>query len=187
MIFFRKISEVFSRLNSIPMLDSTFEFPYSSDQIKKREEIWSNLQKGILLEDEKSLIPWKIPFNQINKYSKNRIDSGDRTEWYLGKHIIFDGYESHLETMKWSNVFWTNSMSHVSEKIGTDSEGNKNFLFLKHYLTKLLGKPSKIELEKFGSYDLGLIEWTNGKIKISLDGIEIFNCRYHLTIEQIEN
>lgn len=183
----RKIREIKSRLNSAPDLDTTFIFPYSTDKLKKRNEIWSNLQKGLLLEDKKILIPWETPFNQLNKYREKRRDSGDRTEWYLGKHLILDGYESHLETMMWMYLPWINPMTEISEKIGTDSKGNRNFLDLRERITELLGEPTKIELEKFGSLDLGLVEWTNDRVKISIVGIEIFNCRYSLNIGLTKN
>ncbi len=87
-----------------------------------------------------------------------------------------------MEVMKWAYLPWTNPVKEISEKLGTDFQGNKNFLDLKEKITDLLGEPTKIRLEKFGSFDLGVIEWTNGGVKISLDGVEIFNCRYHLRI-----
>jgi len=183
----RKIRELKSRLSSSPELERAFVFPYSTDKLEKRNEIWSNLQKGLLLEDEKVLIPWETSFNQLYKYKEKRSDSGDRTVWYLGKHKILDGYESLLETMMWIYLPWTNPMTKISENIGTDFEGNKNFLGLRERITDLLGEPTKVDLEKFGSFDLGVIKWINGSVQISLVGIEHFNCRYSMTIGLIED
>ena len=176
-----------SKLSTKPKLDKTFIFPYPPDKLKKRDEIWSNLQKGLLLEDKETLIHWETPFNQLDKYKEKRRDSGDRTEWYFGRHKILDGYESHLEAMMWMYLPWTNPLTEISEKIGTDFKGNKNFLDLRDRITDLLGKPTKVDLEKFGSFDLGVIEWTNGRVKISLVGIEHFNCRYSLHIGLTED
>lgn len=183
----RKVKEITSKLSVSSRLDTTFIFPYSENKIKKRDEIWSNLQKGILLEDKKILIPWKTQFNQLNKYAEKRKDRADRTEWYLGKHKILDGYESHLETKMWCYLPWKNPMTEISENIGADSNGNNKFIELKEKITDLLGEPTKIELEKFGSFDLGVIQWNKGKIQISLIGIEHFNCRYSLKIGLIED
>lgn len=183
----RIIRELISRIGGAPKLDSSYIYPYSQvDQIK-RDEIWDNLQKGLLLEDKGILIPWETPFNQLYKYKEKRRDSGDRTEWYFGKRKILNGYESHLEAMMWMYLPWTNPLTEISEKIGTDYEGNKNFLDLKDRITNLLGKPTKVDLEKFGSFDIGVIEWVNKKVKISLVGIEMFNCRYSLNIGLIQD
>lgn len=149
--------------------------------------MWNNLQKGLLLEDSQILIPWETPFDCLDNYMEKRRDRGDRTEWYFGKHKILDGYESHLETMKWIYLPWTNPMTSISENIGSDFEGNKNFIGLKEKITDLLGEPSKVDLEKFGSFDLGVVTWINGRVRISLVGIEHFNCRYSLTIGLTED
>ncbi len=58
---------------------------------------------------------------------------------------------------------------------------------MKDHITDLLGEPTKTDLEKFGNFDLGVIEWINNKVKISLVGIEIFNCRYSLNIGLVED
>ncbi len=183
----RKIREVKAKLSPQPNLDKTFIFPYSTDKLKKRNEIWSNLQKGLLLEDIGTLIHWETPFNQLDNYKEKRRDSDDRTEWYFGKHEILDGYGSHLEAMMWMYLPWSNPMTEISEKIGIDSKGNRNFLDLKDRITELLGEPTKVDLEKFGSLDLGVVEWINGRVKISLIGVEIFNCRYSLNIGLIKD
>mgnify|MGYP003584582087 FL=1 len=79
------------------------------------------------------------------------------------------------------------TFSRTDEFLGFDNEGNKKFLELKEKFTNLLGEPNYIQLEKFGNYDLGGIEWTNRKISIYLSGIEQFACKYRLYIGLKEN
>ncbi len=178
----RQLKEIASRLEKSEKLDNSFVFPYSSDKTIKRQQVWENLQKGILFEDKGILIPWLTPFNQVDNFKEKRHDSGDRTEWYLGKRTILSGYEGHFEVMKWVYLPWSNPITEISENIGHDFEGMKKFHYLNEYITNLLGEPTKIELEKFGSFDLGEIQWQNGLIKLSLVGIEHFNCRYSFSI-----
>ena len=187
MRIFRHINELISRLDKIDILDSNFIYPYSSNKSEKRIQIWDNMQKGILLEDKQILIPWQTPFNRLNNFKEKRRDSGDRTEWYLGKRTFIDGYVSDIEIMKWFWVPWSNPITRISNKIGFDYEGLENFIFLKEHITNLLGAPTITEIEKFGSFDLGHIIWQNKKVEISLVGIEIFNCRYSLNIGLIHD
>lgn len=78
-------------------------------------------------------------------------------------------------------------MSEVSENLGYDFEGMKNFHFLRHHITELLGDPIKTDLEKWGEFDLGIITWSRGKVRLSIVGIEHFNARYSLYIGLIDN
>lgn len=105
----------------------------------------------------------------------------------MGKHKILDGYECHLEVMMWMGLPWTNPITSISEKLGTDFQGNKKFLELKEKITDLLGEPTQVDLGKFGSFYLGVIEWINGRATISLVGIEHFNCRYSMNIGLVED
>ena len=141
-----------------------FIFPYSSDEKERRKQIWDNLQRGILFEDNGLFIPWKTSFDDLNELCEKREDSGDRTEWYLGEHAILNGYKSHIEVMKWIFISRFKSFKKISENIGRDEEGMKNFNYLKTYITNLLGEPTKMELEKFGSFDIGVINWENNLV-----------------------
>ncbi|WP_018343736.1 hypothetical protein [Cytophaga aurantiaca] len=167
--------------------DTSFIFPYSENKETKRQQVWSNLEKGILFEDANRFIPWTIPFADLDSFAEERKGSGDRTNWFLGKHQILDGYESAIGVMKWSWVNDTNSFSEIEEWLGYDDEGNKKFLLLKGKLTDLLGEPTLLELEKFGGLDLGSIEWTNQNVRIALTGIEQFACKYRMYIGLKEN
>jgi len=178
----KKLKEHLSHFNKKVEFDNKFTFPYSSDNELKRQQVWENLQKGLLFEDKAILIPWMTPFNQIDNFKEKKRDSGDRTEWYLGKRTILDGYEGHFEVMKWKYTPWTNPITEISENLGNDYEGVKRFHYLNEYITNLLGEPTKIKLEKFGSFDLGEIKWESGVVMLTLIGIEHFNCRYSFSI-----
>ena len=182
MSLFQNIKDALFSTHSSRNLDNKFSYPYSDDKEIKRSQIWENLGKGILFEDTKILIPWLTPFSEIDKFAEQRKDSGDRTNWFLGKHEILDGYTSYVGVMKW--VFINNSkpFSEIEEWLGFDYEGNEKFITLKEKLTDLLGEPSSIQLEKFGDFDLGSIEWTNKNVRISLTGIEQFACKYRMHI-----
>ncbi len=144
------------------------------------------MQKGVLLEDKGILVKWGTPFTDIDQLKENKKIRADRTEWYLGKRTILDGYESHLEVTKW---FWkeTPGLIKIDENLGFDEEGEKKFNHLKTYLTELLGKPAKMEIEKFGALDIGEVHWENGLISVYIIGIEHFNCRYSFHISLTTN
>jgi hypothetical protein len=164
------------------IIHHSFIFPYAQDKETKRQEIGSNLEKGILFEDVNRFIPWLTPFSELDTFAQQRKDSGDRTNWFLGKHRILDGYESTVGVMKWIFVPDSNPFSEIEEWIGYDDAGNKKFLYLKDTFTDLLGEPTLLELEKFGDLDLGSIEWTHKNVGIRLSGFEQFACKYVLSI-----
>jgi hypothetical protein len=176
-----------SRFDKPEKLDNTFIFPYSADEDIKQKQIWENLQKGLLLEDKGVLIPWLTPFNQVDRFKEKRRDSGDRTEWYLGKHRILDGFEGEIEVMMWMYLPWTNPLTEVKGDLGYDHEGMNNFCSLKRHLVTRLGEPDETDVKAWGDLDLGTIEWRNDKVKISLVGIEHFNARYSFHIGLIQD
>ena len=163
-------------------MNSNFIFPYSTDKEIKRRQIWENLQSGLLFEDNQVFIPWLTPYSELDKYAEDRKDSGDRTNWFLGKHKILDGFESYVGVMKWLDIDGKKPFGMTDEFLGSENNGYQKFLELKEKLTDLLGEPTSIELEKYDNLDLGHIEWTNGKVSISLSGIEQFACKYRLYI-----
>ena len=163
-------------------MNSNFIFPYSTDKEIKRRQIWENLQSGLLFEDNQVFIPWLTPYSELDKYAEDRKDSGDRTNWFLGKHKILDGFESYVGVMKWLDIDSKKPFGMTDEFLGSENNGYQKFLELKEKLTDLLGEPTSIELEKYDNLDLGHIEWTNGKVSISLSGIEQFACKYRLYI-----
>lgn len=168
-------------------IDSTFIYPYSEKFEIKRQQIWSNLQKGILFEENQTFIPWSLSYSDLDKYSNKREESGDRTRWYLGEKTIFDGYKSYFGVMKWIFIKDYEPFSEIEDFLGFDYEGNDKFIELRDRITKLLGEPTLVELEKFGNFDLGEIEWKNGIVKIRLVGIEQFACKYWLKIGLINS
>jgi len=181
------IKNIFNSNKIERQLDNSFVFPYSTDKEIKRQQIWDNLQKGLLFEDTQVFIPWSTSYWKINKYAEQRKNSGDRTNWFLGEHKIFDGLNSFVGVMKWSWVNKLKPFSEITENLGYDDEGNRRFLALQEHFTNLLGEPTSIELEKFGGNDLGSIVWTKGKVQIYIGGIEQFACKYRMYIGLKEN
>lgn len=162
-------------------------YPYSSDLSIRRDQIWKNLQVGLLFEDTGTFIPWDTKFYELDKYKEQRRDSGDRTNWYFGKHTVLNGYGGHLEAMKWVFKSRFNPVGEIYTRFGTDFEGQKVFNFLREHLTQTLGEPTKINLEDWGGFELGTIAWEYGKAQICLVAVEIFNVRYELSIGLINN
>jgi len=173
-----KLRNLFTTGESAAELSTDFIYPYSDDADIKREEIWKNLQKGILLEDKGILVPWSFPFYKMEIIQEQKRERADRTEWTLGKRIILDGYEAQLETMRWKNIPAENPVKRLTENLGVDDAGQERFNQLKNHLTGLLGEATKTELQKFGDYDIGNISWEKGDIGLTLVGIDHFNVRY---------
>ncbi|HEY4323394.1 MAG TPA: hypothetical protein VGN20_05390 [Mucilaginibacter sp.] len=179
--FLKRIAENVRQFNTSRKANNIFTFPYSTDEIEKRKQVWENLQKGILLEDKGILIRWGTPYYELDQLKEAKKFRADRTEWFLGKRTILAGYESNLEVLKW---MWKeqNAVIKIDENLGFDEEGERKFNYLKTYLTDLLGKPSKMDIQKFGALDIGEIHWEYGIVSVYIIGIEHFNCRYSLHI-----
>ncbi|MFD0990755.1 hypothetical protein ACFQ1R_11655 [Mariniflexile jejuense] len=188
MRLFRKIREFKSKFSSIPELDNTFDFPYSSNNLERQNQIWNNLQKGILLEDEKILIPWNTPFNQLDNYKEKRLDKGDRTEWYLGKHSILDGYKSSLGISMWIFLPWSNPFERVTELLGFGIDGYEKSIKLKNHFKEVLGEPTltDIEFENENFFE-GNYNWENRGVKIQINGFDMHGSRYFLNIGLTKN
>jgi hypothetical protein len=178
----RRIKELISRLDKPEKLDTTFVFPYSTDKELKRKQLIENLQKGLLLEDKGIFIPWLTPFNKVDSFKEQRRDSGDRTEWYLGKRPILDGYVGGPEIIMWMYLPWANPITEIKVDLSYDYQGMKNFHELKEHLIDRFGQPHTTDIHKWGDLDLGSIQWQFGKIKIDLVGIEHFAARYSFHI-----
>jgi hypothetical protein len=161
---------------------TSFIFPYSDDPLKKKEEVWQNLQNGLLLEDKGIFVPWALPFYGIEAVAEKRLERADRTEWYLGRRTILDGYEAGLELMRWKFIADDKPIKRLSENLGRDEQGFERFNYLRQYLTGLLGEPANVQLQKFGEADIGEIAWERGDITLTLVGIEHFDLRYTFNI-----
>lgn len=184
----RRLKELVSRLNKSEKLDNSFIFPYSSNKLIKRQQIWDNLQKGILIEDKGLLIPWLTPFNKVDYFKEKRDENRDRTNWHLGHRTILDGYKGYLEVMKWINLPWTNSFERLSVLLGFGKDGHDNFLSLIEHLRELLGEPTKTDIE-FENENLteGCYLWQNGEVKIMVYGFDMHGSRYHFEIGLLKN
>lgn len=168
--------------NAIKLSFNKFIYPYSTDPEIKKEQIWKNLQKGLLFEDTGVLIPWTSTYLQIHHLAVKKKKSADRTNYFLGEHDILDGFHSFVGIMKWADEKMDKPFMYTDEFLGVDDIGNEKFLMLKEKLTALLGEPNRINLGKFGHNDVGSITWQRGKVAITLDGIEQFACKYRMYI-----
>ncbi len=120
-----------------------FIYPYSADFKVRREQIWDNLQKGILIENSGVFIPWKTKYKHLDKYKKERMDSGDRTVWYLGKQKMLNGLDCHIEVLKWTFQPDTSSFDQISDNLGFDKDGYHRFNRRIDYLINLFGNQQK--------------------------------------------
>jgi len=179
--FFNRIRENIRQISTSRKVNSSFTFPYSTDETEKRKQVWENLQKGVLFEDNGIFLRWGTTYTTLDQIKESKKFRADRTEWNLGKRTILYGYESNLEVLKWN---WKEQevITKIDENLGFDEEGEKKFNYLKVHLTDLLGKPSKMEIEKFGALDIGEVHWEYGLISVYIIGIEHFNCRYSFHI-----
>ena len=157
-------------------------FPYSNGKELKNQQIWTNLQKGILFEDNQVFIPWATTFNELTEFAEKRVEYSDRTIWQFGDHKLFDGYNCFIEISKWCISKSSAVISEIQVFLGYDEKGNYEFLKLKNKLTDLFGIPNSIQLEKFGDFDIGHLEWTNQAISIRLIGIDQHACKYSLRV-----
>jgi hypothetical protein len=164
-------------------MNNSYNFPYSEDLETKKIEILDNLEKGLLLEDKDVFIPWSTTYNEIDFYAEHKIDSGDRTNWFLGQHQILGGLITNISVFKWADVNSNNSFSQIDDFLGFDDDGNAKFIMFKAHFINLLGEPSYYKLEEFEPNQfLGSIEWTYKNIRIYLTGFEQFAHKYRITI-----
>ena len=167
-------------------MGSGYTYPYSQDLLVRRKEIWDNLQKGILFEDQNIFIPWRTKYARITELCEKRKDSGDRTNWYFGNHKVIDGYECSIEVMKWDWIPWNRPFSNIEVMLGFDDDGEEKFIFLKKHLTALLGEPTFMKPEEFGKSQIGKYIWINGLTQVHIIGYEQFALKYWLHIGLIQ-
>lgn len=183
----RRLMEIVLRLDKTEKLDNRFTFPYSSNKTVKQQQVWDNLQKGILLEDKGILLPWLTSYDLLDNYNEKREDSGDRTRWYLGKRTVLDGYEGDFEVMKWMWIPGSKPFERITAHLGFGKNGHLIFLSLLKHLSNLLGDPTKIEIEyENENFTEGRYEWQNGKIQISVSGFDMHGARYRFEIGLID-
>ena len=184
----RRLKEIISQIGKTSKLDNSFSFPYSIDKATRAQQLWDNLQKGIFFEDKQVLIPWLTPYNQLENFKEKRDDSGDRTNWYLGRRKVLDGYEGHFEVMKWIFIPWTNGFERVSEFLGFGKDGHIKFLNLVSHLTATFGEATNIEIEEENeNFTEGSYEWKHGHVIIRVSGFDMHGSRYKLIIGLIQN
>jgi hypothetical protein len=183
MNFFKKLKIVLFAPSPLPQKrDTSFVFPYATDKELKRQQIWENLQKGILWEESGILIPWSTAYDDLRKFAAEKTVKGDRTIWSLGSHQILDGYTCEPDVQKWAFISDLEPFSRIKIWLGYDQAGTEVFLKLKEKLTDLLGAPSSVDAEDRAGVPLDIITWENKGVMIKLSGIDQHVFKYTLHI-----
>ena len=167
--------------NNIP---SSVIFPYADDLHQKQQQLWDNLQQGLLFEGQRVFLPWETSYKGLSKLAVKKIKQSDRTIWWLGERVILGGLQSRLHILQWFDVSGSAKINKVTGNLGQDYEGYHRFQEAEQHLVKMFGKPHSKEMEPAGPMELGAVEWTHNNICIRLSGIEIFTFRYSLNIYQ---
>jgi hypothetical protein len=165
---------------AIPVLP--FIFPYSGDKATRREQIHSNLQKGILFEDTGLFLPWSTPYGAIEKIAEQKQERGDRIIWYLGHRTILGGYKCHATVSMWKTGPLSRPIQKIEETLGTDYDGNQKLLASRDSFNASLGE---LENSNFGMEDdlyIGNLNWKVGNCYVTLVGIEQFAYKYFLYV-----
>lgn len=150
-----------------PKLSNAFVFPYSNDPELKKQQIWKNLEHGLLIEDAQVFLPWKSSFKVLKQF--NRIEkSGDRTIWYFSKRNILGGFELQFQVVKWNYGLGRKKFDYVYAIISKETTES-----LIQHLIKTIGLPEKenLNLNSNEYYD-GECTWTRNERKIKISTAE---------------
>lgn len=90
-------------MDSFFLNKSKIIFPYSNEFEKRKLEIWSNLEKGIYLENNGILLRWNWFYNFPNEIVKRFDNRTYYEEWSFGLQNILNGFELHIGTEKQFN------------------------------------------------------------------------------------
>jgi hypothetical protein len=137
----------------------------------KNEDLITNLETGILFEDNGEFLRWNDSFKDIEKHCKEVEVKGDRVVYHLGEHKILNGLTCHLSSMRWINESENNPFSSIDYFLGFDAIAIDKIEFLSKHLKHELGKPSK---EEDWDNDEMLQEWNFDKTHITLSTWERF-------------
>jgi hypothetical protein len=177
---FKRIKLKFFKKRNNP----TFVFPYSNDVEVKKYELIQNLEKGILLEDTKEFLDWRMSFKDLEPYCSSIEEKGDRFNYYLGEHTILDGLDCHLTVMRWIYNSKSNPFSQVDFFLGFDSIAIKKLKEIEDHITQKIGEPTKKES---WSGDEMIVKWKFKYSNITLITWERFAIHGMLHIGLNEN
>jgi len=141
------------------------------------------LNIGILFEDNKKLLKWGVPINELAKQVEVKEKKfADRTVYNWGEHIILGGLKLELFT-----VYWNHRADSIDKKfnsieflaVGDDNAGSHLRLIGMHLESKF-GPGKHVEGEPNGYF-----EWHINEIRISLYFMQQVANKLHFKIEKI--
>ena len=150
----------------------------------EKEELITNLENGILFEDNGEFFRWDDSFKDIEKNCKEVEVKGDRVVYHLGEHKILNGLTCHLSCTRWNDISENNSFSRIEYFLGFDAVAKDNIKLISKHLKQELGEPSK---EEGWDNDEMLKEWKYDKVCITLSTWERFAIHGSMSIGLIEN
>jgi hypothetical protein len=142
------------------------------------------LDRGILLEDTETLLPWGAPLRKLRRLGKPRVGRlTDRVRLFWNDHVLFGGLRCQVEA-----TFWRNQPD--SSKT-SNKDGCIDFVFLnfpnsislnprlqhadlKAQLTRALGLPTFDGNDDYPFSDLPFTEWNLDTALVELAVVERF-------------
>ncbi len=161
--------------------EAPFIYPYSEKKTIRKKQMISNLQHGILFEDNGFFLPWNTSYEAVDKIAEQKREGGGHTYWYLGYHTILGGFKSHVTVHKLGGKM-SDPINQIEEMLGGDIAGNNRADEAREIFNESLGKLENPDFGKVGNLDLGNMMWVVGKCRVSIVGIERFDYFYYLYI-----
>jgi len=150
----------------------------------KNEKLITNLETGILFEDNGEFLRWNDSFKDIEKHCEEVEVKSDRVVYHLGEHKILNGLTCHLSSMRWKDISENSPFSSIDYFLGFDSIAIDNVKLISKHLKQELGEPSK---EESWDEDEMLKEWKYEKVHIILSTWERFAIHGNMNIGLIED
>ncbi|RYZ38613.1 MAG: hypothetical protein EOP49_30900 [Sphingobacteriales bacterium] len=164
-----------------PLPQIPFIYPYSPDKLAQREQIWKNLERGLLLEDKGYYLTWDTPFSLMDRYCETLSSRNDRTEWFMGKQPVLGGFCCNTEVMKWWYQSWDEPIGGVSCILGYGESGLLQMRAAGIHLLDTLGPPDVMKKES-SELETGTVSWRKGSVEVSLVGFMHYGTMYRLNI-----
>ncbi|MCC6723424.1 MAG: hypothetical protein IT258_02865 [Saprospiraceae bacterium] len=158
-----------------------FIFPYSDDKMTRRQQMKTNLQTGILFEDNGFFLPWSTPYGALDKIAEQKREGGGHTYWYLGHHTILGGYKSHI-TVHGLGFKMSDPIRQIEEMLGVEKAGEDRANEARDIFNESLGELINPDYGKVGNLSLGNMRWKLGDCDVMIIGIERFDYFYYLYV-----
>jgi|GEM_PF-3012607 len=166
----------------------SFRFPYSPDPLLRREELWHNLQHGILLEDKGVLLAWDTPFLMLRKYAERYYPQTRRSKalWQLGRHPVLDGYILDVGIYRERLQYTDQPFRRASVLLGFGESGLYALRDLLVHLTDRFGQPDNGQLSELGDLSVGEVSWRKGDTEIRVSAVGQYTVECYLYIGKVE-